>query len=323
MRAVRSFLLALAVGLAGLVAGTSGAGAGTVLSARNHPGAPVAAESLRPLARAAAGERRCTAEGAHCIALASYIPDVCRTIEALARDNSLDPHFFARLIWRESLFDAGAVSPAGAEGIAQFMPETAKGRGLRDAFNPAEALSESARYLADLARAYGNIGLAAVAYNGGEARATRFIAREGGLPQETIAYVEAITGHSAERWRDAAPAAVDLAISKEAGFQEACIAQAGNRSLREFRTAPPVMPWGVILASHRDREGAERQMARLRNRHAAVLGDESVVYTRGRVAGMRQALYNAQAGRASRGDAEALCARLRAAGGDCMVLRNL
>ena len=93
-------------------------------------------------------DERCTRDRAHCIKLASYVPDVCRTIEALARANALDAGFFARLIWKESLFDAGAVGK-GAQGIAQFIPATAERRGLGDPFNPAEALSVSARYLAE------------------------------------------------------------------------------------------------------------------------------------------------------------------------------
>ena len=138
---------------------------------------------------------------------ATYIPDVCRAIETAAGANALDPNFFVRLVWKESLFDAAAISPAGAQGIAQFMPGHGRAARARDPFNPAEALQASARYLADLSRAYGNIGLAAVAYNGGEARAERFVAGAGGLPLETRAYVAAITGHTAETWRDAPPPA--------------------------------------------------------------------------------------------------------------------
>ncbi len=280
----------------------------------------------RPAPTVASGpapaEERCTADRAACIRLASYVADVCGVIETAAQRNQLDPNFFARLIWKESLFDAGAISPAGAQGIAQFMPGTAKLRGLADPFNPAEALFASALYLAELARDYGNIGLAAVAYNGGEARAERFLAEKAALPAETRAYVQAITGHSADAWRDAPPARLDLALAGDAGFKAACIAQAETRSLREFRSAPPVSPWGVIVASNRDREGAERQVGRLQNRYAAVLDGEPVSYTRARRPGMATRLYMAQIGRGTRADADALCARLRAKGGDCMVLRN-
>jgi hypothetical protein len=280
--------------------------------------------ALPPLPRpdqTASAARRCTPDGRTCISTTHYVADVCRTIETTARTHALDPNFFARLIWRESLFDAAAVSHKGAQGIAQFMPGTAALRGLKDPFNPAEALAASARYLADLAGAFGNIGLAAVAYNGGEARAQRFVERQGGLPEETRNYVLAITGHAAEAWRDAPPASVDLALA-EGSFREACIAKAGNRTLRAFPTEPPVLPWGVVIASHRDRAGAERHAARLGNRHAGVLRGEAFAYTRVRRPGMPRPLIYAQVGRSSRAEADALCDRLRRAGGDCMVLRN-
>jgi hypothetical protein len=316
---VRPFCLSMAIGLAALAGATPGAavpqsdafvGAGTLPALASVPPRP------------RSGDRRCTGDGAHCIALATYIPDVCRTIEAVARDNALDESFFARLLWKESLFDAAAISPAGAQGIAQFMPGTAKLRGLRDAFNPAEALAASARYLAELSRDYGNIGLAAAAYNSGEGRVEAFLAAKGGLPLETRAYVHAITGHPVETWRDAPPQRLDLSLPGEGGFQAACVAQAANRSLREFRSTPLLQPWGVVVASNRDSAGAERQVSRLKNRHAAVLRDEPVSYTRGRRPGMPGSMHFAQIGRSTRAEAEALCGRLRAAGGDCMVLRN-
>jgi Transglycosylase SLT domain len=286
-------------------------------------GIVIAAIAPRPRSLPPASpERRCTDDLAYCITLTNYVPDVCRTIEAVARDASLDPGFFARLIWKESLFDAAAVSPKGAQGIAQFIPATAQRRGLKDAFNPAEALLASARYLAELSRDYGNVGLAAAAYNGGEGRVARFLAQDGGLPAETRAYVEAITGHSAETWRDAPPRTVDLALAADASFQTACIAQAANRAIREFKTGPTVLPWGVVVASNRDRDGAARQVARLTNRYAAVLRGESITYTRNRRPGMPRTLTFAQVGRDSRASADALCARLQAAGADCMVLRN-
>src|SRR5438874_12852076 len=53
---------------------------------------------------------------------------ICRLIENSARANQLPVAFFTRLIWRESSFRAAVISPAGAEGIAQFMPGTARER---------------------------------------------------------------------------------------------------------------------------------------------------------------------------------------------------
>ena len=281
------------------------------------------ASPVRPKPRAlepGTSDQRCTEDRAYCITLASYAPDVCRTIEDVARKNALDPHFFARLLWRESLFDASAVSPAGAQGIAQFMPETAKLRGLKDAFNPADALYASANYLSELSRDYGNLGLAAAAYNGGENRVERFLAGEGDLPPETRAYVHAITGHFAETWRDTPPEALDLSLEAGKPFHEACIARAENRNFREFREQ--LLPWGVILASNRSRDGAERQAARLLNRHASVLRGEAVAYTQRKLPGMHRPLVTAQIGRNTRAEADALCDRLRTAGGACMVLGN-
>lgn len=282
------------------------------------------AGTVRPLPRPS--DARCTADGRACVALATYVADVCRLIEAAARENALDENFFARLLWKESLFDASAVSPAGAQGIAQFMPGTAKMRGLSDAFNPAEALYASAAYLADLSRSYGNIGLAAAAYNAGEAGLERFMAAKSGLPAETRAYVAAITGYPVETWRDAPPEKLDLALARGAtdgaAFQAACVAQAAKRSIRTFETGPKLLPWGVVIASNRENDGAERQVRRLQNRYAAVLGGEDVAYSGGRGPGLRMRLVFAQVGRDTRAGADALCGRLRAAGADCMVKKN-
>jgi hypothetical protein len=61
------------------------------------------------------------------------------------RKNDLPVDFFARLIWQESRFDPTAVSRAGAQGVAQFMPATANARGLADPFDPIEAIAHSAK----------------------------------------------------------------------------------------------------------------------------------------------------------------------------------
>ena len=75
---------------------------------------------------------------------------ICAIIEREADRNGIPRDFFARLIFKESRFDPGAVSPAGAEGIAQFMPGTAAMRGLDDSFDIGKALPASAKYLGDL-----------------------------------------------------------------------------------------------------------------------------------------------------------------------------
>lgn len=244
---------------------------------------------------------------------------VCEMIEASAGAAGIDPHFFARLIWRESLFDPAAVSPKGAQGIAQFIPSTAALRKLDDPFDAKKALGASALYLAELTRTYGNIGLAAVAYNGGEARAARYKADGGMLPGETLAYVEAITGLGAEEWRLASPS-VDLTLGGD-GFQSGCLALAATRGKRQTIPSEPLRAWGVIIATNRDRDGARRQVARLGNR-VPMLAAERISYARPKRLGLSRGLIAAQVGRDTREAADAFCADYRAKGGDCVVLRN-
>src|SRR3954464_1711339 len=108
--------------------------------------------------------------------------------------------FFTRLIRQESNFDTKAISRAGAQGIAQFMPATAHWRGLSDPFEPTQALLESARWLHELQAEFGNLGLAAAAYNAGPRRVKDWLGGRGKLPNETRAYVRAITGRTADEW---------------------------------------------------------------------------------------------------------------------------
>ena len=78
-----------------------------------------------------------------------------------ARTHRVPVPFFTRLIWQESTFRAGVTSRAGAQGIAQFMPQTAQERGLANPFDPKEALPKAAEFIAELRGRFGNLGLAA------------------------------------------------------------------------------------------------------------------------------------------------------------------
>ena len=95
---------------------------------------------------------------------------ICGALTAAAAENNLPTDFFARLIWQESRFNPEAVSRAGAQGVAQFMPATANWRGLSNPFDPVEAIAQSAKLLRDLRREFGNLGLAAAAYNAAQCR---------------------------------------------------------------------------------------------------------------------------------------------------------
>jgi hypothetical protein len=106
---------------------------------------------------------------------------ICQLVEAAAASNRLPFEFFARVIWQESRFRSDAVGPVTrsgrrAQGIAQFMPLTAAERLLRNPFDPAEALPKSAEFLRELQEQFGNLGLAAAAYNAGPTRVRDWLA---------------------------------------------------------------------------------------------------------------------------------------------------
>jgi hypothetical protein len=284
------------------------------------PCAPARAENI-PFGPQPA-DLRCTMDGTHCIRLRNYIEDTCALIEIAATQAELDTGFFARLLWRESLYDPAAISPAGAQGIAQFMPGTAALRGLDDPFNPAEAIFASATYLAEMAGRFGNIGLAAAAYNGGENRMERFLANKDSiLPTETLNYVSAITGHEAATWRDAPPESVDLRLDKDTPFLTACTSQAKGKSLREFRD--PVPPWGVIIAAGRRDSLAAYFGKQNQEKHAALIGKFKLTVVKAVMPGFGTTKqFTAQIAMPSQKAALEMCKKMRARGAFCLVNRN-
>ena len=98
----------------------------------------------------------------------------------------------AAQLYAESNFNPFAVSPAGARGIAQFMPGTAAAYGLRDPFDAARAIEAQAHLMHDLLRQFGSVSLALAAYNAGPAP----VKRCGCIPPypETRGYVARILG---------------------------------------------------------------------------------------------------------------------------------
>ena len=126
--------------------------------------------------------------------------EICDALVNAALNNDLPVPFFIRLLYQESTFRPAAISTAGALGIAQFMPETAANRRLDNPFDPAQAIPASARLLRDHYRRFGNLGLAAAAYNAGPRRVDEWRAKKGPLPQETQDYVKTITGFPVETW---------------------------------------------------------------------------------------------------------------------------
>jgi soluble lytic murein transglycosylase-like protein len=154
--------------------------------------------------------------------------EVCEALASAALNNDVPAPFFIRLIWQESGFRQNIISPAGAIGVAQFMPGTAAEHGLDDPFNPLQAVRASARLLRELIDQFGNVGLAAAAYNAGPRRVQDWLDKRGKLPQETQDYVQTITGRKAEEWKAKTASAAPLRVPERAPCQREAGLYAAN-----------------------------------------------------------------------------------------------
>ncbi len=124
-------------------------------------------------------------------------------LRAAARWN-LSAGLLAAQLMAESNFNPFAVSAAGAQGIAQFMPATARAYGLRDPFDAPAAIGAQAHLMSDLLHQFGSVSLALAAYNAGPSP----VAACGCVPEipETQAYVARILGLLGGAGELAAPA---------------------------------------------------------------------------------------------------------------------
>ncbi|HET9584780.1 MAG TPA: lytic transglycosylase domain-containing protein [Bradyrhizobium sp.] len=258
---------------------------------------------------------------------------MCLMIESAARASDLPLEFFARVIWQESRFRSDAIGPVTrsgqrAQGIAQFMPGTASERGLLDPFNPVQALPKSAEFLDELRNQFGNLGLAAAAYNAGPRRVQEWLAGTGAMPQETRSYVLAITGATVEDWAKAQKGGRTPQRMPTSSCRElmALLKQAPSPFITELEqriTLSAAKLWGVQLAAGFSRDKALAMYARAMKRLSAVIGDQdpsllsSVMRSRG-----TRAFYQVRIGADTRPAADDLCNRIRKAGGACFVLKN-
>jgi hypothetical protein len=251
---------------------------------------------------------------------------LCRTIETSAVARGLPIGFFTRLIWQESSLRANATSPAGAQGIAQFMPGTAAERGLVNPFDPETAIPEAAKFLAELSQRFGNLGLAAAAYNAGPNLIASFLAGQSDAPLETRAYVFAITARPLEEWAKPQPADPAPSAAAPPASAETCqqIVEAMRRTApAETMGATPFAPWGVQLAGNFSKNLALAAFARARRNYASVIGDTEpfILATRLRSRGARP-FFRVRLPSSTRAAAAQICQRLRAIGGSCVVLRS-
>ena len=106
----------------------------------------------------------------------------------------LPPRLLQALIWAESRFNPLAVSPAGAAGLAQLMPATARELGVVNRHDPQQNIDGGARYLRQMLDRFGSVHLALAAYNAGPGA----VMKAGGIPKnrETPGYVKTVL----DRW---------------------------------------------------------------------------------------------------------------------------
>jgi hypothetical protein len=240
---------------------------------------------------------------------------MCLMIESAATANSLPLEFFARVIWQESRFQSDAVGPVTrsgkrALGIAQFMPK-------------------SAEFLSELRKQFGNLGLAAAAYNAGPRRVQEWLQGSGPMPQETRNYVAAITGTSVDDWAAAGNNGKMLDRAPRSSCRElmALLKRAPNSfvtGLEQHVKLSAAKLWGVQLAAGFDRSKALAMYARAIKRLSNVIGDQdpSLLTSFMRTRGSRM-FYQVRIGADTRPAADDLCNRIRRAGGACFVLRNM
>lgn len=259
---------------------------------------------------------------------------MCLMIESAAKANQLPLEFFARVIWQESRFQSDAVGPVTrsgerAQGIAQFMPGTASERRLLDPFDPVQALPKSAEFLSELRGQFGNLGLAAAAYNAGPRRVREWLDGSGYMPQETRHYVAAITGATVDEWarpgtKDRLP---DRAPSSSCRELMALLKRAPNPFVTELEQHVKLGAdklWGVQLAAGFNRDRALAMYSRAIKRLSAVIGDQDPSLS-GKIWRSRgtRTFYQVRIGADTRAAADELCNRIRRAGGACLVLRNM
>jgi hypothetical protein len=194
--------------------------------------------------------------------------EFCKLLMTAAEENTLPIGFFVNLIWQESRFVRTAVSSAGALGVAQFMPAVAENLGLRNPFDPRQALPASARLLRTLHEQFGNLGLAAAAYNAGPKRVLDWLAKRGQLPRETRNYVLTITGRPAEHWTVKPPPPIAFQVPRRVPCFEV---EAFAAAVKPADSPPPREDAPAVKAAEAkpDTKAVKSRSAAKRTKHSA------------------------------------------------------
>jgi hypothetical protein len=197
------------------------------------------------------------------------------------------------------------------------MPATASWRGLANPFDPVEAITKSAKLLHDLRREFGNLGLAAAAYNAGPGRVRGWLAGRRGLPRETRAYVSIVTGQSVEQWTRVQAGQAERHVANALP----CGQIAGLFAHAPASVAKPADPWGVQLVGSSSDATALSAYRQLQEKYASILSDRKPHIVHHGIARGSMGWARVHVGAESRTSAERLCADLRAAGASCVVQR--
>ena len=257
---------------------------------------------------------------------------ICDEIDSVAKKYKLPRATFTRLIWIESRFDIKARSPKGAAGIAQFMPATAKERGLVDPYDPEQALTASGSLLSDLRDAFGNFGLAAMAYNAGPGRVERWIAGRSRLPFETQDYIAALTGKPASAFKNRGARLLDFSLKKGETFEKACRnlpimktrfrGAVASANASDQTASAPRQPWGVQVAGNFSRARALKGWTRVRSKIGVAIGNAKPrLYRQKSLRGLKSK-WAVRIGAPSRQSAIKICRKIRSVGGFCLVRKN-
>jgi len=232
------------------------------------------------------------------------------------------------------------------------MPATASWRGLKNPFDPIEAIAKAGQLLNELRREFGNIGLAAAAYNAGSQRVRQWLARRQGLPRETQQYVRVVAGQRAEAWTLSTTATAPLETSPEIPCRpnEGWLAKVPPSAVQatgrletspniqrsdadEFATASlptaeanavvaaPPLAWVVQLIGKPSRALATLAWSQLKHKHAAILADREPLLVETKLSG-GMSWYRVRIATDGLERARALCGQLENAGASCLVQRN-
>ena len=168
---------------------------------------------------------------------------------------------------------------------------------------------------------FGNLGLAAAAYNAGPQRMQDWLSGKRTLPSETLAYVRRVTGHSAEEWKRPDARTWQVSIASDTPCVGTTKLAAKPAPAAPSTPPAPRAAWAVQLIGDRLESSALSRYAQLQKKYQAILGGREPLLVRTTM-GKAAIWHRISIAADTRDAAETLCSRLRAVGGSCLVQSN-